>query len=72
MKATKLIEELQKMIDQHGDADVGRRHYDADLCIPDPEGGYDDIDRIVPAYAWKAGQPFVDDIEGGVAFFEFR
>jgi hypothetical protein len=63
MNASKLIEELQKMINQYGDQEV---------CFGDFDGGQVDIKSVVPRYLWKPGQPFVDDIEAGVAFFELK
>jgi len=64
MKISELIKKLQEQIKQHGDVDV---------CYRDTmEGGYCNIDYVAPEYPWKAGQPFVDDEEAGVAFISLE
>jgi hypothetical protein len=64
MKTSQLIKALQDSLIQNGDVDV---------CFPDfADGGYVDIDRVVPEYAWKAGHIGVEDREAGVAFISLK
>ncbi len=59
MKISELIEDLQRAMAEHGNADV----YDSDQVL---------IERVTPVYPWKAGQMFVEDKEAGVSFFSLE
>lgn len=59
MKISELIEDLQRAMAEHGNADV----YDSDQVL---------IERVTPVYPWKVGQMFVEDKEAGVTFYSLE
>ena len=59
MKISELIEDLQRAMAEHGNADV----HDSDQVL---------IERVTPVYPWKVGQMFVEDKEAGVSFFSLE
>ena len=64
MKTSQLIKELQDSLMKHGDVDV--------RFINLADGDHEEIDYVVPEYAWKAGQMGVEDREAGVAFISLK
>ena len=64
MKISKLIEKLQKSLEEHGDKDV----YFQNLH----DGGYEAVGEVIPEYPWKNGQIGVEDKEAGVDFIGLR
>ena len=65
MKISELIEDLQRAMAEHGNADV---------CFPNfgDDSGHVTIERVTPVYPWKVGQMFVEDKEAGVSFFSLE
>lgn len=62
MRTSELIQKLQNSLNQHGDLDVYFKNmYD---------GGYVDVEEVVPVYPWKAYG--IEDKEAEVSFIGIR
>ena len=64
MRTSQLIKALQDLLAQHGDVNV--------RFVNMYDGGYEDVEEVVPEYAWKAGQMGVEDREAGVVFISLK